>query len=341
MSDLTIMQAQLPATVVPALQSFKQELETLKEGNARLVFDYRDPEGNKAARSHLFKIRRSKALINDTRLAETKASREYQKQVNDQAGAILDELEEMIRPHADALAAVEAEEEARKAALDVRIIQLQLASVVTISQTAEEIRSVLEATEALDPATFEERIEEAALIRSAAITALQSHLQAAIKREADAKRLAELEEADRVRREADAAAQAEVDRKAQEEADRLAEAQRMAEAEARALRDAEQAARAVEEQKRRDQVAADLLAEREARVKAEAEAKVLQDAEMERRRVIADEERRAANKRHKAKIHGEIVAGLQKVAEQLSVEAAQAIIIAIAKGEVPNLTISY
>ena len=43
----------------------KAELAEYKKENASLVFDYEDPQGNKDARSHIYKLRQAKTKIAD------------------------------------------------------------------------------------------------------------------------------------------------------------------------------------------------------------------------------------------------------------------------------------
>ena len=46
----------------------KAELAEYKKQNASLDFDYEDPQGNKDARSHIYKLRQAKTKIADTSL---------------------------------------------------------------------------------------------------------------------------------------------------------------------------------------------------------------------------------------------------------------------------------
>ncbi len=50
----------------------KADMESFRKENANLVFDYGDPQGNKDARSHIFKLRKIKTIIADIH-KETKA----------------------------------------------------------------------------------------------------------------------------------------------------------------------------------------------------------------------------------------------------------------------------
>lgn len=60
-------------TTIVAYDPFRAQLAQLKEGNAKAVFNYRDPIGNKEARSHVYKLRQTKSAVDKVRKAEKEA----------------------------------------------------------------------------------------------------------------------------------------------------------------------------------------------------------------------------------------------------------------------------
>ncbi len=140
--------------------------------------------------------------------------------------------------------------------------------------------------------------------------------------------------------------QAEIERlrKIEEEHKANAAKQKAAEEkEAQAKREKEAAEKAKKE--------AEEKAEREkAEALAKAEADKLKAVEDERARIEAeklkeqkDAEKREANKKHKAKIHNDILAALQKNVDQgvMGEDLLKGLVVAMAKGEIPHVTINY
>src|SRR3954454_6832415 len=75
---------------------FRAELAEFKAQNATLIFDYESPKGNKEARSHVYKLRQSKAAVEKARKEEKAASLEYGRKVDAEAKTIMEEIEAMI-----------------------------------------------------------------------------------------------------------------------------------------------------------------------------------------------------------------------------------------------------
>jgi hypothetical protein len=143
--------------------------------------------------------------------------------------------------------------------------------------------------------------------------------------DAEARAAAELEESARREREAELARAA-----AQEAADR-AEAARVA-----AVAKAEQDRHDAELRADAARVAAAIKAEADAAAAVEAERQRRADAKAAEE---AETARRTADKAHRARVNNEAMAGL--VAAGLDDKAARAAVIAIARGAVPHVTISY
>jgi len=120
------------------------------------------------------------------------------------------------------------------------------------------------------------------------------------------------------------------------EADRLAMERQKEEAEARARR-AEEARKAAEEKAQRDAAEAAERAEREKQAAVEADRR---RAEAEAQRQRDEQARLERNKKHRAKIHGEITASLLNNTS-ISAEAAHDVLDALVKGCVAHVAITY
>ena len=96
---------------IVAYNEFRGQLAELKANNAALVFDYANPLGNKAARSHVYKLRQTKAAVDKVRKAEKEASLERGRKVDAEAKEIMSEIEAMIDIHQKPLDEIEEREE--------------------------------------------------------------------------------------------------------------------------------------------------------------------------------------------------------------------------------------
>jgi hypothetical protein len=227
------------------------------------------------------------------------------------------------------------EVEARERAIKEREEAAAKAATAEAERKAtEQARLAREAAEAEQRRIENERIEAEARAKQAEAQRIAAEEKAArdLAEAAQRAEVARIEAEDRERR---AIAQ-----ERQRLADQQAEAKRAAEqAEERRIRDAEHA-----EAKRKDEAK---LAEQD-RINAAAKAKRDQEAaiEAERQRVAAEKrkeaaeaEARAKNRAHLRAIHHEILAALALL--NISEEAGNLLIAAIAKGAVPHVTISY
>lgn len=208
-------------------------------------------------------------------------------------------------------------------------------------QRERDARIAREATE-----RAEQQAREAAARAAALAEQERQQVEAAA---AEAARLAR-EATERAEREK---AQAE-ERAARAEADRIASEERARLQAEEAARQAEAARVAAAEQAERDRVAARQQAEHAARQAEAARIAAAEQAERDRaaaieaeRKRVADQQaseaaaaaKREANKRHQAKINGAARDAL--VATGLTVEHAVVAVMAIARGDVPNVKISY
>lgn len=210
----------------------------------------------------------------------------------------------------------------------------------------------------------DEFAEEAEKARDQAVLILRGRYAELLEEEAEAKAAAEAAEKARIEREeqikaqAKAEAEAETKRKQEEiealeakaikdaeiaEQQRLEAIKQAEDARLQAARDAEAAeARRIEQEKAAKAAAAQALKDAEiaaAKAAADAKLKAEQDAEHQLHLAKKEEEKRAKNKAHKAKVHNEAYEHL--VGLGLTEEQAKAVVIAIAKGEVPHVKLNY
>jgi len=342
-------------TNIAAYDEFRSQLTALQVGNEKAVFDYRDPKGNKEARSHVYKLRQTKAAIEKVRKQEKEVYLLKGRQVDSEAKEISAVVEQMIEVHETPLKEIEREEELRiethKNAICAIIdigngmiggqaqpfgLLFEELKLIVIDEKFQEFeaeahRAKNEATEKLSAAFAEHQKREAeqaelARLRQEAAEREQKEREDRIAREA----------AEQARIAAEKAAEAER-RRLQDEADRqtreaqfaVERAQReKAESEAAALRQKQEAEQAAKEALER--------AEREKQAAIEAERKRIAD---EQAALIAEAEQREKNKAHAKKINNEILEDI--IAAGCTEECGKKIIAAIARGQVRHTKINY
>jgi len=331
-----------PEQPIAAYEKFRAQLGELKTYNAAVAFDYEDPKGNKEARSHVYKLRQTKGAVEAARKAEKAASLEYGRKVDADAKAIIGEIEEMIELHWKPIAAIEQREAARVAAIREQIEELIGCANPTAHEgrDSEQIRDRLAEIKATEIGPeFAEFAEEALRAKDRAIACTENALAAAVQREEDA---AELE---RLRREQAKREQAEREQRIAEEAAARAKAEAEANAERERV-EAERQAKVAQEAAERRELEAKLAAERAENARKEAEEraaraeeegriKAQKEAEAAKRQAEEEAARREANQKHVAKVNREARDAISKHAD------AEAVVRAIAKGEIPHVSIRY
>ncbi len=334
---------------IAAYSEFRAQLSELRAGNAKLVFDYEDPQGNKDARSHVYKLRKAKSAVEAARKDEKAASLEYGRRVDGQAKEIIVEIETMIDVHAKPLAEIEQREKDRIEKHEANMTEIIGAGTVTAEKWMdipfEAMKDRLAEIEAepIDEDHWDEFALQAAQAKDAAIAQMRTAIAKREKHEAEQAELLRLrkeaeerERADheeKIRQEAARKAEEEAEQKAKHERQRVeAEAARKrAAAEKRELKLKLAAEKADREKAEAEQRAAN--AEKEAREKAERE----QREKLEREAAEAAE--READKKHHAAINNQAVAAF--VASGISEDAAKQAVTLIAKRAVPNVHITY
>lgn len=208
--------------------------------NSNLIFDYRDKKGNAAARSHVAKIRRVKAPINEIhkRLkADYKAIVDKMDADRREALAVVEEMIECHDQHLRAVAEEEAAEEERK-----KIEQ----EIVDCWDMAHEMNAMVDQQRELDRQAAEQARIAAEQEAEQRRLQVEKEKKEAAEKAAEEARLAEQARAARAIEEAK-----ERERLSKEEAER-----KVREAEERAAREkaeAEAKAKAEEERKRREE----------------------------------------------------------------------------------------
>lgn len=329
---------------IAAFNEFRNQLSELRHNNEKAVFDYADPKGNKEARSHIYKLRKTKSAVEKVRKEQKAASLEYGRKVDAQAKEIAGEIDSMISVHEKPLKEIEEKESARIQAHKDRIESLNEYKAVGSGAESSVYRELLAAVDGfvIDD-SLEEFKAEAALRKEEAASYLRKYLaereqyeaeQAELNRlRKEAEERAQKDREEQIRKEAAERAKKEAEEKAAAaERERQYELERAnrekAEAEARHLREkqeAEDRAKAAAEQAERDRLAA-IEAERQ-RI----------EAEQERERQEA--ERKAANKKHRQKINREALEDLGAIG--IGEEQGKQLIEAIVRGQVRNISVNY
>lgn len=353
---------QTPQAPLAVYDEFRAQLAEMKDQNEKLVFDYSDPAGNKEARSHVFKLRKSKAAVDKRRKEEKAQSLQYGRLVDSEAKEIITEIESMIEVHDKPLREIEQREKERVAAIEQAITQMSECANVQAGSTSSEIETTLAKLRAhkIDE-SYGEFEEEAARVQARSETKLATAFEAAKKREAEQAELEQLrkekaerdekERAERLAREQrereaeikqQAAEQAklEAEKRHQEELDRIAQEKLEAERAAEEKRLAEEA-KAKAENERLEREAAEAK-EKEEQAKRDAELAVLRErerVETERKAQEAAAAKREASKRHRTKIEKAVIAGM--VESGLHEDKAIDLVVAINSGNIPHVSIQY
>lgn len=319
-----------------------QEIESQSEQYQGLVVDMDKPAERK-------KVKESAAFVKDLlkkvdrKRIDTK--KEYAAQVEQEAALITGRLETAIEPltqlidnHAEQQRLIREAEKARQEEIDHAFDRMNDAAMEAIGQTSIVIESVIDELADFDfnPDVFQERTDDAVKKHADLMQKLDGMLKAQQASEELQRRAEEIERKEREQAEAEEAERLRIEREkyAQEAAEKAKiEAEErhqceMQEAEARRAREAEEAKQreSLAEQRAKEQAEAAAQAERDRIAREQAEAE-----EAERKR--------EANRKHKGKIHSEIVNNLTSTG--ITEEQAKAVVKLIATGEAGNVRIYY
>lgn len=292
--------------------------------------DVTTAKGRDAIRSLAFAVARSKTALDDAGKKLTEDQKRQIDAVNAQRRKIRDQLDALRDEARKPLDDWEAVEAKRKDDLQERLrafdpLEANQVANITASGFAVLIADI-EAI-AIDE-TWQERQADAETSKEKCLVQLRVLHAAAVDREAQAAELARLR------------AQA-AEREAQQAAEREAEEKRQqAERQKAEIEAAELAAKQRAEQAAAERIAAAEKEAEEARKQAERAAQAERDrAEAERRRIAEEEEARARNVAHVQKIRRAAKEALMSIG--LTEDHAVDVVLAIHRGSIPNLTISY
>jgi hypothetical protein len=327
MNSQTVFTAAESASGLAVYEPYRAQLAELRAHNAAVVFDYEDPAGNKEARSHIYKLRRTKTGVDDARKAAGKDALEYKRKVDAQGKEIIAEIESMIQLHAKPLEEIEQRERDRVSRHQMNLQEIVSAGArsaegwQTLPLDAMKERLAEIDAEPTDAAHWQEFCEKAKAAKENTLSQMRDAISRREQFDAEQAELAELrrQQAEREQRDREEA----IAKQAAKEASRKAEEE--------AKRQAELAAR--REQDLQNQVADANRAAEQA-----AETARLQLEEAARR---SEEERikRESNRRHLAKINNEIVDAV--CALGATREFAMLLTAEIARNNVPHVKINY
>lgn len=160
--------------------------------SAIAAFAYETKEGDKAARSYLFQLRKLRARVEAARKDAKSYALAYGKRVDEQAKDLSSQVDELIEPHQQQLEAI-----AMKEAQRVQAHQMVLDRVVRLGELqfgvcSQEIQGRLDALDRVTLEGLEEFTEKVAAAIVSSRQALQQALQQALASEEQARELANL-----------------------------------------------------------------------------------------------------------------------------------------------------
>lgn len=303
--ETSVVEKQKPLVAFDALEA---KLTAFERENANLVFNYETPQGEKEARSHIYKLRQVKGNIVKIH-KDVKADILRQgRLIDERKNRLMDKVDSFINVHLEPIVQIEnrrkAEEEAKLEAERLEKERREAERLEAIQKQEEE-----NARREAELKAREEASAKAEAERQAQIKAEEERL----KREREKFEAEKRAEAEAKRREEEARKQAEIDK---QEALAKAEAEKQA---------------AIEAERRKARLAA------EAKAKAEAEKRAAEKAEQERLAEI--ERKRIADQEHRLRIQSEIYDQLAEIIP--TSEVTVRVVDALVKGHIDHVTINY
>jgi|14_taG_2_1085336.scaffolds.fasta_scaffold01785_4 hypothetical protein len=278
--------------------------------------------------------------------------------IDSEAKDLKERIEAVQLPHKEAYKAIDNEkkrkEEERLEKINDRFQRLYQMPELARLSSAQEIQAIINSLKGDEYLDCDEKTNFALLEKKRILVELNSILSEKVKAEEEQKEL------NRLRAEAAKREQKEredrIAKEAEEKAKREAEAEKQAAIEAekreqerleREKQAAIQAKKNAEDRERQSKIDAERAAQEAARLATEeSERKAKEAVEQERKAVEAQKAKEAAeakareeNKKHRAKINNEAVSAL--LTTGISEEQAKVVVTAIAKKEIPNVSIQY
>lgn len=249
-----------PKSEIAAFSPFYADLAQLEKDNTATVFLYDTKSGNKDARSHVHKLRKTKGALEKVRKEAKADYLRLGRAVDSEAADIESRIEAMIAVHQVKLDEIEQRETARVSALEERL--RAISPGIEHYENSDAVRVAIASVEAITiTVDWQEFMAQAATVKEQVLARLNGYLLTAIKAEEDAAELARLraetlarEQADRdaaiaaaaadkARKEAEEKAAQEASKARQALLDAQAEAERKEAAARQAIADAEEQAR--------------------------------------------------------------------------------------------------
>lgn len=333
---------QQPNGLEPYLQKIRAEIDSF-------VPDVTTRKGREEIASIAHRVSRSKTALDGVGKELVAELKEIPKKIDAERKRVRDTLDawrDEVRAPLNEWERAEADRVARHEAAIAG-----LADTATEGMSAAEIGARIQALDVCEiGADWEEFEPEAHRVKAASLATLREALAAREKYEAEQAELADLrrKQAEQEQKDREAAIAREAEERARREAEQQAQAEREAaakrEAEAKAAAErrelelklqAEQSAkRELEAQQRAEQ------AERDAEAKAQAAAAAERQRQAdEQARIEAETKARAQDKAHKARVMGEAKDALMSM--NITEELARAIVLKIARREIPNVSITF
>lgn len=138
----------------------KAEVEAFKAKNSALVFLYDTPQGNKDARSHIYRMRQTKAQVEKVRKDAKAEALEYGRKVDAVAKELTADLDSMIEVHQKPLD--EIDQRAAKAKAEAERIEREKAEAALAAERAEAARVAAELAAIKHKAEQDRLMQEAA-----------------------------------------------------------------------------------------------------------------------------------------------------------------------------------
>jgi hypothetical protein len=320
-------------------------LELIEKEARGLTADLSTDKGRKEIASMAHKVAKAKVRFDDLGKTLTDEHRKKVDAVNEERRSMRDRLDSLKEEVRKPLTEWENEEAEKKANIDKMIAYIKELSFVPLEDDSAKIEEKLDMVKKVKiDDSFGDQANIASIEKEKSIEKLEAQLDTVKKREADEAELERLRKEQAERDEKDRLEREEKERLAREEEIRKQEQERV---ELEAKKREEKLKREKEEAEQREKEAK----EKAARDAKEAEERIEREkaaaAQAERDRIAAEEkaereaaEKREANKKHQAKINNAVVSGLVQVSGIKEAEA-KAIVTAIAKGEIPHVSIQY
>jgi colicin import membrane protein len=337
-------------TEIVAYDDIRQKVAEVKEA-CDFIPNVSDDDGYQKSKRVSLDVGKILTTLESKRKDLKADSLAYGRMLDSEAKLISIELEGFQLPHKEAYKELDQlkkqREIDRKAKLEERIADMRGLPDAMRDSDAEGVRMALDSLQQNECLDFYECTQDALLARNKSVEALSVMYTDKLKSERDAIELAKLKkeaaEREQAERESRIAAEAKADAE-------LAERAAKAEAEAAVKREelAKILAQEAAEKAEIDRVAAIKQAEELHAAKIlEVEAKAMREAEAKESARLAEvkaeadaKAKREANTRHKGKINSAAVAELFQRCK-LSPEQAKAVVTAIAKNEIPSVSINY